>query len=222
MRSPTRAAVVGEDGPAQLRHRRADPARPARGQDAAARPPRKMPSMAGFDLEVTGYDEAPPARQAVASVPIKRIQPDHRGAGRRVAIVLSRFNPRVGDGPAGRRAARAARSRGRRRRHHDRHGSGRARNAAGAAAPRAARRLRCAGRARRGDSRRHLSLRDRRQRIGVAACRASQLEFGIPIGNGILTCDTDAQAEARMDAKGYEAALAALELANLIDAIGGR
>ena len=23
---------------------------------------RKMPSMAGFDLEVTGYDEAPPAR----------------------------------------------------------------------------------------------------------------------------------------------------------------
>ena len=26
--------------------------------------PRKMPSMAGFDLEVTGYDEAPPARTA--------------------------------------------------------------------------------------------------------------------------------------------------------------
>jgi 3,4-dihydroxy 2-butanone 4-phosphate synthase/GTP cyclohydrolase II len=23
---------------------------------------RKMPSMSGFDLEVTGYDEAPPAR----------------------------------------------------------------------------------------------------------------------------------------------------------------
>jgi 3,4-dihydroxy 2-butanone 4-phosphate synthase/GTP cyclohydrolase II len=26
--------------------------------------PRKMPSMAGFDLEVTGYDEAPPERHA--------------------------------------------------------------------------------------------------------------------------------------------------------------
>ena len=26
--------------------------------------PRKMPSMAGFDLEVTGYEEAPPARSA--------------------------------------------------------------------------------------------------------------------------------------------------------------
>jgi 6,7-dimethyl-8-ribityllumazine synthase len=45
------------------------------------------------------------------------------------------------------------------------------------------------------------------------------LEFGIPVGNGILTCDTDAQAEARMDAKGFEAAQAALELANLLDAI---
>jgi len=49
-----------------------------------------------------------------------------------------------------------------------------------------------------------------------------QLEFGIPIGNGVLTCDTDAQAEARMDAKGYEAAMASLELANLLDAIDAR
>ena len=45
------------------------------------------------------------------------------------------------------------------------------------------------------------------------------LEFGIPVGNGILTCETDAQAEARMDAKGFEAAQAALEVANLLDAI---
>jgi 6,7-dimethyl-8-ribityllumazine synthase len=41
------------------------------------------------------------------------------------------------------------------------------------------------------------------------------LEFGIPVGNGILTCDTDAQAIARMDMKGFEAAQAALEMANL-------
>ena len=46
-----------------------------------------------------------------------------------------------------------------------------------------------------------------------------QLEFGIPIGNGILTCDTDAQAEARMDQKGFEAAQAAIEMANLFHAI---
>jgi 6,7-dimethyl-8-ribityllumazine synthase len=46
-----------------------------------------------------------------------------------------------------------------------------------------------------------------------------QLEFGIPIGNGILTTDTEAQASERADAKGRDAALAALEMANLLDAI---
>lgn len=46
-----------------------------------------------------------------------------------------------------------------------------------------------------------------------------QLEFGIPIGNGILTTDTEEQARARMDQKGRDAALAALEMANLLDAI---
>ena len=45
------------------------------------------------------------------------------------------------------------------------------------------------------------------------------LEFGIAIGNGILTCNTDAEALARMDQKGYEAAQAALEMANLLVAI---
>src|SRR6476659_6247407 len=33
----------------------------------------------------------------------------------------------------------------------------------------------------------------------AAGIAGVQLEFGIPIGNGVLTCDTDAQAEARMD-----------------------
>jgi 6,7-dimethyl-8-ribityllumazine synthase len=46
-----------------------------------------------------------------------------------------------------------------------------------------------------------------------------QLEFGIPIGNGILTTDTEAQALERASVKGYEAAMAALEMANLMDAI---
>jgi len=48
------------------------------------------------------------------------------------------------------------------------------------------------------------------------------LDFGIPVGNGVLTCDTDAQAHARMDTKGAEAALAALELANLFEQIDDR
>ena len=51
---------------------------------------------------------------------------------------------------------------------------------------------------------------------GVASV---QLEFGIPIGNGILTTDTDEQANARAEAKGRDAALAAIEMANLISAI---
>ena len=46
-----------------------------------------------------------------------------------------------------------------------------------------------------------------------------QLEFGIPIGNGILTCDTEEQARARTESKGRDAALAALEMANLLDQI---
>ena len=43
-----------------------------------------------------------------------------------------------------------------------------------------------------------------------------QLDSGIPVGNGIHTCDTEDQARARMDTKGYEATQAALELANLL------
>jgi len=46
-----------------------------------------------------------------------------------------------------------------------------------------------------------------------------QLEFGIPIGNGILTTDNEEQAHARAGTKGGEAALAALEMANLLTAI---
>ncbi|MDR2244917.1 MAG: 6,7-dimethyl-8-ribityllumazine synthase [Burkholderiales bacterium] len=43
------------------------------------------------------------------------------------------------------------------------------------------------------------------------------LDFDIAIGNGVLTCETDEQALARMDQKGYEAALAAVELANTLE-----
>src|ERR1700692_1546141 len=45
------------------------------------------------------------------------------------------------------------------------------------------------------------------------------LEFGVPIGNGILTTDTEEQARARAAEKGRDAALAAIEMANLMDAI---
>jgi 6,7-dimethyl-8-ribityllumazine synthase len=46
------------------------------------------------------------------------------------------------------------------------------------------------------------------------------LEFGIPIGNGILTTDDETQAKARLD-KGAEAVRVALEMARLRAKIAG-
>jgi 6,7-dimethyl-8-ribityllumazine synthase len=45
-----------------------------------------------------------------------------------------------------------------------------------------------------------------------------QLDTGVPVGNGVLTTDTDAQAEARVG-KGAEASRVAVEMANLMTAI---
>lgn len=53
----------------------------------------------------------------------------------------------------------------------------------------------------------------------AAGIQRVQLEAGIPIANGVLTTDTDEQAEARLD-KGAEAARVAIEMANLVRAIG--
>jgi 6,7-dimethyl-8-ribityllumazine synthase len=46
-----------------------------------------------------------------------------------------------------------------------------------------------------------------------------QLDTGIPVANGILTTDTEAQAEARATAKGRDCAEVAVEMANLARAI---
>jgi 6,7-dimethyl-8-ribityllumazine synthase len=46
-----------------------------------------------------------------------------------------------------------------------------------------------------------------------------QLDNGIPIANGILTTDTDAQAEARAAQKGRDCAEVAVEMANLAKSI---
>ena len=54
------------------------------------------------------------------------------------------------------------------------------------------------------------------------ACRAImevQFETGVPIANGILTCETDEQAEVRMQPKGADCAQAAVEMANLQKAL---
>ena len=148
-------------------------------------------------------------------MPIKRITASSDGAGRRVAIVLSRFNPEIGEGLlAG--ALRAlteaavaetdvvvasvpgaleiplALQRLAQTRHYDA--------------------LVALGAVIRGETY-HFEIVANESASGVATV---QLDFGIPIGNGILTCDTDEQARARMDTKGYEATQAALDLANLL------
>lgn len=45
------------------------------------------------------------------------------------------------------------------------------------------------------------------------------LDTGIPIANGVLTTNTDHQATERMSEKGREAAITAIEMANLLKAI---
>ena len=145
---------------------------------------------------------------------IRRIPPSHDGDGLAVGIVLSRFNPAVGDGLLA--------------------GALRALSEAGVAdgditvvsvpgaleTPLALQQLAqsddydalvALGAVIRGDTY-HFEIVANESAAGISSVA---LEFGIPIGNGILTCDTDAQAIARMDQKGFDAAQAALEMANL-------
>ena len=151
-------------------------------------------------------------------MPIRRIVPSTRAGHLRVGIVLARFNPAIGDALLA--------------------GAARALSEAGVAdsaitiatvpgaleAPLALQRMAqtgdydaliALGAVIRGDTY-HFEIVANESAAGVASV---QLEFGIPIGHGILTTDTDAQASERADTKGRDAALAALEMANLLDAI---
>ena len=147
-----------------------------------------------------------------------RIERDHDGAARRVASVQARFNPHIGKGllAGALRALKDARVGD---------DSITIVTVPGALeAPLALQHLAQSGHydalialgaVIRGETY-HFEIVANESASGVSGVA---LEFGIPIGNGVLTCDSDSQAEARMDAKGYEAAVAALELANLLDAI---
>src|SRR6185369_12074334 len=154
-------------------------------------------------------------------MPVRQLPVNKSGIGRRVGIVLSRFNPGIGDLMlAG--ALRALKEAGVGERNVT------VVTVPGALeTPLALQRLAqsgdfdalvALGAVIRGETF-HFEIVANESAAGLASV---QLEFGIPIGNGILTCDTDAQAAARMDAKGFEAAMAALELANLLDAIDER
>jgi len=58
----------------------------------------------------------------------------------------------------------------------------------------------------------HFELVSNEQGAGITRVT---LDTGVPIANGILTCETDEQAEVRMQPKGADCAQAAIEMANL-------
>lgn len=151
-------------------------------------------------------------------MPIQRIEPDVTGTGYSVAVVLSRFNREVGDlllAGALRGLAEAGVS----------DDDVTVVTVPGALeVPLALQRLAqtdeyhalvALGAVIRGETY-HFEIVSNESAAGVSAV---QLEFGIPIGNGILTTENDEQALVRAETKGFEAAQAALELANLLEAI---
>jgi 6,7-dimethyl-8-ribityllumazine synthase len=151
-------------------------------------------------------------------MPIKRIASNLRGQGRRVAVVLSRFNPAVGDGLLS-GALRGLREAG------VAEGDITVVTVPGALEiPLAAQRFAQSGEIDaivalgaviRGETY-HFEVVSNESAAGLSGV---QLEFGVPVANGVLTTENDAQALARAEVKGYEAARTAIELANLLDAI---
>jgi 6,7-dimethyl-8-ribityllumazine synthase len=146
---------------------------------------------------------------------IEEIEPDNRGAGLRIGIVLSRFNSTVGEGLLS--SCTAALSK------------------AGVApenirivtvpgaleAPLALQKMALSGRydalvalgaVIRGETY-HFEIVSNEMSSGITTV---QLDTGVPIANGILTTENDDQALARMMEKGADCAGAAIEMANLL------
>lgn len=146
---------------------------------------------------------------------IHEIEPDHRGAGLRIAIVMSRFNTDVSEGLLSACAATLIK-RG------VREADIRIVSVPGALeTPLALKKLACSGKydalialgaVIRGETY-HFEIVSNESARGVMSV---QLDTGVPIANGILTTENDDQALARMGAKGAECAVAAIEMANLL------
>lgn len=143
------------------------------------------------------------------------IQPDHDGKGLSVGIVMSRFNPEVGEALL-KSCTDTLRQ----------HGVGAEDvcvvTVPGALeSPLALQKLAQSGRydalialgaVIRGETY-HFELVSNESASGITAV---QLDFGVPIANGILTTENDEQAAARARQKGADCALAAIEMANLL------
>ena len=149
---------------------------------------------------------------------IPEIEPDHRGAGLKVGIVMSRFNTAVGEGLLSSCTAALLK-------HGVAAGDLRIVSVPGALeAPLALQKMAqsgvydaliALGAVVRGETY-HFEIVSNESASGIASV---QLETGVPIANGILTTENDDQALARMMEKGADCALAAIEMANLLRAL---
>lgn len=146
---------------------------------------------------------------------IEEIEPDPRGAGLKIGIVLSRFNIPVGEGLLSSCTAELLK-----------HGVAaenvRIISVPGALeAPLALKKMAVSGRydalialgaVIRGETY-HFEIVSNEMSGGIMTV---QLDTGVPIANGILTTENDDQALARMMEKGADCAVAAIEMANLL------
>ena len=150
---------------------------------------------------------------------IEELEPDHRGSGLKIGIVLSRFNTNVAEDLLSSCKASLIE-----------HGVAadaiRIVTVPGALeAPLALQKLALTGRydalialgaVIRGETY-HFEIVSNESASGITSV---QLDTGIPIANGILTTNTEEQALARTKEKGADCALAAIEMANLLKRLG--
>ncbi|MGH8648447.1 MAG: 6,7-dimethyl-8-ribityllumazine synthase [Burkholderiales bacterium] len=150
---------------------------------------------------------------------IEKIEPDLRGAGLRIGIVVSRFNPEVGEALLAACTA-ALKQRG------VLASDIRVVTVPGALeAPLALQKLANTGKydalialgaVIRGETY-HFEIVANESAGGITTVA---LDTGVPVANGILTTENDGQAAARASQKGADCAAAAIEMANLLKKLG--
>jgi len=151
---------------------------------------------------------------------IEKLAPDLRGEGLRIGIVVSRFNPEVGDALLAACTAALAK-------HGVRASDVRVVTVPGALeAPLALQKLANTGKydalialgaVIRGETY-HFEVVANESAGGITTVA---LDTGVPVANGILTTENDGQAAARAAQKGADCAAVAIEMANLLKKLDG-
>jgi 6,7-dimethyl-8-ribityllumazine synthase len=179
--------------------------------------PRKMPSMTGFDLEVTGYEAKRGTHynsNRKKAMTVGTYESNLAGEGLRIGIVQARFNADVGHGLLSACLAEL------------KHLGVADEDILHVTVPGALEiplalqkmaetqqfdALIALGAVIRGETY-HFELVSNESGAGITRVG---LDYGIPIANAVLTTETDEQAEVRMAEKGADAARVAVEMANL-------